>query len=276
MTDRKVPSAIPFDYAQLDPGFADESRACAARIRKLGIQQNDAIVAIGRELLHIKTKLGHGKFGPWLATEFDMSQATAERYMAVARRLGDKIGTVQNLSPATLYRLSTRSTPAAVRDEIVHRLEIGEPLSEADIRRQIAEAREPRQPGSEPAQQEAPFERSGRQPKTLLKLIKQEWRKLTTEQQQEFPDWARASLERSPAKQPQPLPSLEAHDDVREGETAKQPEPHSPPKAHDDVTVPTQTRECKRRRGCGYSRCSEVGHCLHGAVELPRLRDDAA
>src|ERR1051326_4959233 len=231
MRGRTLPSATRFDYAQLDLDLADEARACAARIHALGVE---AIVAIGRELLQIKGKLGHGKFGPWLATEFDMAQATAERYMAVAKWLGDKICTMQNLSPETLYMLS-RSAPAALRNEIIARLGNGEQLSETEIQRQIAEARASRKRGTDPPKQQPPSEPSAHEPADLLKSIKQEWRKLPIQQQREFLDWARTTLEDEPRKESQPQSRLEAHHDVTEDEPTKRPEPHSPFDADDDV-----------------------------------------
>ena len=187
-----------------------------------------------------------------------MSQGTAERYMAVAGRLGDKICTVQNLSPATLYRLSARSTPAALRTDIIHRLEIGEQLSETEVQRQIAEAGALQPISAEPVEQETPFRPSAHRTDDVLGSIKQEWSKLTTSQQQEFLGWARLCLEHK---------------------TAEQPQPHSPQEAHDDVAVPTQTPvQCKIRRGCRYSGCRERARCLHdqSATELARLGNSAS
>lgn len=96
-------AGLAFDYTGLEPEAAAEAQAAAARIRKLGIQQNEAIFAIGGELIAIRAKLGHGNFGPWLGAEFGMSISTAERYIRVVENLSDKIVTVTNLQPTTLY-----------------------------------------------------------------------------------------------------------------------------------------------------------------------------
>ena len=63
--------------------------------RAIAQQLDEAIVAIGQELIEIKEKLGHGHFGGWLKSEFGMSPDTAERYMRVVRVFGNKIRTVR-------------------------------------------------------------------------------------------------------------------------------------------------------------------------------------
>src|SRR5215471_4647736 len=70
-----------YDYSGLKPELeAAEARTTVKRIHELGAQQKEAIVAIGRELVGIKRKLGHGHFGDWIKAKFGMSADTAERY----------------------------------------------------------------------------------------------------------------------------------------------------------------------------------------------------
>jgi hypothetical protein len=158
-------------------------------------------------------------------------------------------------------RPSPSPAPAAPRNDTSHGseiAEIGEQLSETEVQDQITEVAALQPVDAELVKPVTPSPRAD-ETDDLLTPIKQEWHKLTTEQQQEFLDWARASLECSPAKQPQPLPSVEAHD---------------------DVTVSNETRpQCKRRRGGGYSRCrEEEGRCLdvRSTVEPPVTRESAA
>jgi Protein of unknown function (DUF3102) len=96
----------PFDYGEVTPDVAREAREAAKRITAAGRRQVEAVFAIGRELINVKDKLGHGSFGRWLATEFEMSVATANRYMQVAARVSDKFLTVRNLRITTLYALA--------------------------------------------------------------------------------------------------------------------------------------------------------------------------
>ena len=49
------------------------------------------IYHIGANLLEAQSLLGHGNFLPWIATEFDMSQSSAYRFMEVGRAFQDKL-----------------------------------------------------------------------------------------------------------------------------------------------------------------------------------------
>jgi hypothetical protein len=139
MTDT-IPSCAEFDYGQYEPEVADELRQVADRIRSRCQDQIAAIVHIGKELNEVKKKVGHGNWGSWLKTEFAMSVATADRYVRAAV-FADKFVTVTNLQPSTLYVLSAKSTPAALQQEVLDKLGANKPISEKDLRLQIASAR---------------------------------------------------------------------------------------------------------------------------------------
>jgi hypothetical protein len=259
VSGQNFPAALRFDYARLDPAIAEEARACAVRIHELGAEQTEAIVAIGRELRQIKGKLRHGQFGPWLGAEFVMSAATAERYMAVAERLGDKIRTLRIFSPTILYKLSARSTPATVRDEIVRQQEAGDIIPEAEVLRRIAEAKGLQQAITGPLIEttDPPSESSEQTSGDPLTPIKQEWRNLTVRQKHEFLDWARACLE---------------------AQTNQLLEAEPQPATDDDDSEPTQRAlVCNIANGCRYTGCREAGHCLHARpVADLRLFGDVA
>lgn len=78
-----------YNYGDLDPRIVTDAKAAATRIRSLIAEIVEATVAreiqIGRELLAIKARLGHGHFGPWLAAEFGWSDRQARRFMTAAR-----------------------------------------------------------------------------------------------------------------------------------------------------------------------------------------------
>jgi hypothetical protein len=78
------------------------------------------IIEIGRDLIAVKVKLGHGNFGDWIKTEFDFSQETARKFMGVAEKFGD-IPTLLEFKPAILYALAAPSTPESVRQEVIER-----------------------------------------------------------------------------------------------------------------------------------------------------------
>lgn len=92
-------------------------------------------------MLSIKDRLGHGNFGPWLQSEFQMAERTAQRYMGAAAVFSDKSDIVSVLPPSAVYALSAPSTPAPVREEVVRRLEAGERLPADDVRDMVRAAK---------------------------------------------------------------------------------------------------------------------------------------
>jgi hypothetical protein len=53
----------------------------ADRIRQRMTRTAQDIVEIGRELIAVKDRVGHGNFLPWIEREFRMSEDTAARFM---------------------------------------------------------------------------------------------------------------------------------------------------------------------------------------------------
>lgn len=78
----------------------------AADIRER-IETVGDIIAIGGLLREAKLQLRHGAFGPWLASEFDFSERTAQNYMR-AHKFAGKNATVADLklTPSALYYLA--------------------------------------------------------------------------------------------------------------------------------------------------------------------------
>lgn len=70
----------------------------------------------------------------WTDAEFGMSRHSADRFMNVASRLGDKSSTVQHLQPTALYLLSAPSTDDELVQEVTARASGGEMFSAADIK----------------------------------------------------------------------------------------------------------------------------------------------
>jgi hypothetical protein len=85
-----------YDYGDLDPGIVTAAKAAAMLIRSLMAEIAEATasreIRIGRELLAMKARLGHGRFGPWLAAEFGWSDRQARRYMSAAQGKGTYAG----------------------------------------------------------------------------------------------------------------------------------------------------------------------------------------
>lgn len=130
----KVSAEIDAD----DMAFAREAKA---RIASLHQKVMTDVVEIGRTLIQVKERLGHGNFLPWLKTEFGWAERTARNFMSVAERFGAKPAIVADLPLGVVYRLAAPSTPDAVREQIVQRLEGPEPPSSTAIDWEISEAR---------------------------------------------------------------------------------------------------------------------------------------
>lgn len=60
----------------------------AERIRRLQADVQRGIIEIGFELLAAKKEVGHGDWADWLEKEFEWTDRTARRFMAVAERFG--------------------------------------------------------------------------------------------------------------------------------------------------------------------------------------------
>ena len=76
----------------------------ANRIRNLQADVQRGIIEIGNELIAAKEEVGHGNWSAWLETEFDWSDRTARRFMAVAERFG-KMDNVVRFQPSVLQAM---------------------------------------------------------------------------------------------------------------------------------------------------------------------------
>lgn len=113
---------------------AEFLREAADRIRVRMSRAGQDIVEIGRELIAVKDRVGHGNFLPWIDREFGMSDQSAANFMNVARRYGDQIPNGLEFQPAVLYALAAPSTPEEVRTEVAERAAAGELVTVEDVR----------------------------------------------------------------------------------------------------------------------------------------------
>jgi hypothetical protein len=84
-------------------------------------------------VLKAKELIGHGSFGQYLQSEFDMTERTAQRYMAAAERFGGKSDTVSNLPPTLVYKLAAKSTPEDVVRQVIERSHNGRPMLAEEV-----------------------------------------------------------------------------------------------------------------------------------------------
>lgn len=114
-------AAAPFDYAEVGEVDARELRETAERVRRRHADQIASMMETGRDLAAAKARLGHGKFGPWLAAEFRWSERTAQNYMRAFATLGPKSATVADLPPTIINMLA--AAPAPIRERVLQRRE---------------------------------------------------------------------------------------------------------------------------------------------------------
>jgi hypothetical protein len=130
-----------FDYSMLSGNTRRAAAEAAARVRARLRRTVEDIIATGNDLIAIKEILPHGLFGVWLRAEFAWSERSAERFMRAARWAAGKSATVANLMPASVYTLAEPSMPAAVTQAVLERLEHGEAVTHADVRKLARAAR---------------------------------------------------------------------------------------------------------------------------------------
>lgn len=103
------------------------------------------IIEIGRELIAVKERLGHGRFLDWIKVEFEMERSTAQNLMNVADKFGDKLPIIGNLKPTVLYALADPSTPDEVIEQATTKAESGEKVTIKDVQEWKQRAEEWRQ-----------------------------------------------------------------------------------------------------------------------------------
>jgi hypothetical protein len=120
-----------------------EPQEAAPEIHLRGQRITADIIAIGQDLIEVRTKL-KGGFVAWVTHEFQgWSERTAYNFIQAAEAFGE-VATVANgsvtLDARALYLLAAPKVPAAVRQNAIDRAEDGERITRAEAERMIAEA----------------------------------------------------------------------------------------------------------------------------------------
>jgi Protein of unknown function (DUF3102) len=126
-----------FDYGSLPAHKAEFLRKSATRIRQ-GIKSTvEAICDIGVQLCGAKLMLGHGQFVQWVESESGFSLRSAQNYMRASAFAAVEPATVALLAPATVYRLSAKSSPPEVVAAVLARAASGQRVSDAEVVRML-------------------------------------------------------------------------------------------------------------------------------------------
>jgi hypothetical protein len=133
---------------QIRPDGADDIyirlKERAQRIRELVGAARSCIIEIGRELIQAKAEQGsHGKWDPWLRTEFNRSPETAQRYMRVFETFGKSVPRTDlqdvtiSIDAHALYALASPEVPQRARETAIKAAEDGERVSLADAQKDV-------------------------------------------------------------------------------------------------------------------------------------------
>lgn len=107
-------------------------REAACRIEAEVRRANDSLVQIGRDLIAVRNRIGHGLFLAWIAAKFPWSQRVAYRLIAAAEAFGTvKPAVLGNLDQYAMHALSGRDVPAEARAEALSMARRGERVTHA-------------------------------------------------------------------------------------------------------------------------------------------------
>jgi hypothetical protein len=115
-------SAAPmtlFDYGELDSETRIVVQQKTGEIKERLKRTASDIIEVGERLNDIKARLGHGRFAPWLNSEFNWSVRTAQNFMAVADAFKNANFAYLDLAPSALQALAAPSVPESARQEAI-------------------------------------------------------------------------------------------------------------------------------------------------------------
>ncbi|MBF0188589.1 MAG: DUF3102 domain-containing protein [Magnetococcales bacterium] len=124
--------------------YSETVQAATERIKLRMKRSAEDIIEIGRDLTLVKEQLDHGEFTHWLQTEFDMAVRTAQRFISVSAKFGQKRHNVV-FRPTVLYELAASTTPQSVIDYAEEKADAGKTVSVKEIKelkRKLKEAKQ--------------------------------------------------------------------------------------------------------------------------------------
>lgn len=121
-----------FNYDSLPESVQDIARNAAASIKAKMKKSAQDIWEIGRELAMVKDAIDDGSWMRWLDAEFEMSSASARRFVSVYKAYPDasRLKNVQ-ASATALYRLASPETSEEARQKALELGEAGERITDA-------------------------------------------------------------------------------------------------------------------------------------------------
>ena len=121
-------------YTDLTPDVQATLNDVADRIRDRLQLTIKNIIEIGHDLNAVKKELGHGRFTPWIETEFGMSDQTARNFMNVATRFPKSKSLLDlKITKEALYLLAAPSTDGEVVEVVMEKAGAGEKVGKAEV-----------------------------------------------------------------------------------------------------------------------------------------------
>ena len=106
---------IAFDYHSLRPSEQKWLREQTGAVKLAARRVASDIILLGRSLIAVRERIGHGRFMAWCRAELPWSQMQTCRLMRVAKIFGNTSHAVK-FEPTALYLLSQPSTPEGARE----------------------------------------------------------------------------------------------------------------------------------------------------------------
>jgi len=153
-----VQELVPFDETaapMTDAEFEVWREAKAARIE---LVQATAVLEIAAHLADVHRQYlyrrDEGGFQGWVESRLSMSRRTVYNLLDVHKQFGsESVQNLHTLPRSVLYLLAPESTPAAVRTDVIQRVEAGEHFTHAQVKemvdKAVAEARGEQQTATE-------------------------------------------------------------------------------------------------------------------------------
>jgi chromosome segregation ATPase len=126
MDDKQL---VLFDYGTLDLDTRSFVQGRIVEIRIFAKQTMQGVIEIGKRLIEIKEKLGHGNWLPFIKAELGWSESTVNRYTNVAKTFKSVNLTNLEIDLSSSYLLAAHSTQDDARQEAIERAKLGEGLT---------------------------------------------------------------------------------------------------------------------------------------------------
>ena len=124
-------------YEMTDEEFLDQAEAEIRHCGRLGVS---VIVAIGKKLVEVKERIGHGNYEDFVRRRLPFTSRTARNYVRAYELLKSETISDFDLDAGSLYLLARPSTSDGVRVEALEKART-ERISEAEIQKLIADAK---------------------------------------------------------------------------------------------------------------------------------------